>query len=158
MKKIKSFILAFSLTAFLALSCAVFSQTIKPSQIISLYSDIENGQTFLLKNTKTGIDYLPPAWNVPKGKTFMLTDISAQWDVGAGYTGPTNALISSGQLFVTPTGTTNSINATFFSIGFGQAVNTSFSTPIPIQSEVTISHGLSGAGEVILRGYLSPND
>jgi hypothetical protein len=150
---------SFILTAFVALSCTANAQTLRPSQIVSLYSDVPNsGQLFYFKDTRKATNSIPQDgnWLVPRGKTFMLTEISALFDYGTN--GLTNALTCPAYLNIAPEFDTNMVVATFFSVGYGMAVNTTFATPIPIQSGVTISHTVRGSGEIILRGYLTPTE
>jgi hypothetical protein len=77
--------LSILITALMALCCTADAQTLKPSQIVSLYSDIATGgQLFYFKDTRNATNS-PESngdWTPPSGKCFMLTDISASFDYG----------------------------------------------------------------------------
>jgi hypothetical protein len=138
-----------------ALFCVTFqtnAQTIKPSQIITLYSDFSIcGTNFCLKDTIHGTNGDEP-WNVPKGKIFMLTDISVDFT-------DTNFWTVARAIHVQGLNEAKPIVATYFNIGYGRQVNQTFTTPIPIHNDSILSHDIAATnGEVILRGYLTGND
>lgn len=141
------------LSLIFSIALAAQSQQIKPSQIISLYSI--NGGSFLLKNTRTGIDY-GSEWTVPKGEVLMLTDLTVNLYAAASAnasSGPYTAHIG---LF--PSTSTNRIVAVFFTVGLEESTTERFSTPIPVGYGVSLANDLTGTSEVVLRGYLTPND
>ena len=144
--------LSLFITAVIALSCAAKAQSVKPSQIVSLYSDTATcGAYFCLKDTRRATNH-DLAWSVPTGKIFMLTDINT--DCGA-----TNGDYQIHAILVTRNNDlTNHVVATFFGVGYGQ-LNQSFSTPIPIGTGIRITHDATNFTncEVILRGYLTTN-